>query len=151
LGDNVILINQATMAGHVEIGDHTIVGHSTPIVQFCRVGRHAFVVTPSVIVNDVIPFGVVKGMRQDCALQGLNLIGLKNRGFSRETIRCLREAYKIIFDGSPIDIVERARHAGQKFADCGPVMELVGFITEYPERKLVFPAKRGTVPLEVAE
>jgi len=150
IDDKVILTNQATLAGHCAVGEHAVIGASTLFQQFVRVGKHAYVVAPSAVSSDVIPFGIAKGTRQDCTLQGLNLIGLKHRGYSRDTIKCLRESYRMIFDGPPVGIMDRATRAGDRFADCAPVIDLVTFITAHPDRKLSYPVKRGTISLEEA-
>ena len=79
IGDHVILVNHATIAGHVEIGDHAIVAGMSAVIQFARVGEHSFVGGMSGLENDLIPFGSAIGNRAH--LGGLNLVGLKRRGF----------------------------------------------------------------------
>lgn len=95
LGDNVILANAATLGGHVTMEDHSFAAGLTGIHQFCRVGRHAFVSAGSVVVMDVPPFSMVQGDR--ARLAGLNLEGLKRRGFSAGEISNLKKAYRLLF------------------------------------------------------
>ncbi len=95
VGDQVILANSATLAGHVTIEEQVIVGGLTAIQQFLRIGAHAFVGGASGLNQDVPPYVLVSGV--PASLHGLNLIGLKRRGFSEGTIRALKRAYQTIF------------------------------------------------------
>jgi UDP-N-acetylglucosamine acyltransferase len=95
IGDHVILANSANMGGHVIIEDWAIVGGVTAIHQFVRIGRHSFVGGGSRLPQDVVPYVMVAG--SPCAAFGLNLVGLRRRGFDRDTLRRLREAYRTIF------------------------------------------------------
>lgn len=94
LGNHVILANNATLAGHVEVGDFSIIGGLQRFTV--RIGAHAVIGGMSGVEHDVIPFGSVSGERANLA--GLNLVGLKRRGFDRDTIHALRGAYKMIFE-----------------------------------------------------
>jgi UDP-N-acetylglucosamine acyltransferase len=98
VGDNVVLANNATLAGHVTVGSFVILGGLSAVHQFVRIGDHAIIGGMTGVEHDVIPFGSVKGDR--ARLSGLNIIGLKRRGFSRIQIDELRSAYKVLFDGS---------------------------------------------------
>ena len=97
VGDNVILANNATLAGHVEVGSFAILGGLSAIHQFVRIGDHAIVGGMSGVEHDVIPFGSVKGER--ARLAGLNIIGMRRRGFSRQELDDLRAGYKKLFSG----------------------------------------------------
>ena len=90
LGDNVILSNNVMLAGHTRIGDFVILGGGSAVHQFVRIGSHAFVGGLAGVENDVIPYGMALGNR--AYLAGLNLVGLKRRGFAREAIHDLRRA-----------------------------------------------------------
>ena len=116
IGDRVVLINQALLAGHCEVGDHTVIGANVVIAQFSRIGKHAYIAATSGVGSDVIPYGVVRGFRQTNNLYGLNLIGLKQRGFARDDIKTLREAYRQIFDGPTYEIADRAKQVGETYA-----------------------------------
>ena len=95
LGDHVIVANNVVMGGHVSIGDHAVIGGSAAIHQFVRIGRAAMIGGVSGVEGDVIPFGSVIGNR--ARLAGLNVVGLKRRGFEKAAIMSLRGAFKILF------------------------------------------------------
>lgn len=95
VGSNVIMANNATLGGHVIVEDFVVIGGLTPVHQFCRIGCHAMVGGASSIVLDIPPYVIAAGYRGQ--LYGLNLIGLKRRGFSKETIELLKRAYKLLF------------------------------------------------------
>lgn len=93
--DHAILANGATLAGHVEIESAAILGGLTAVHQFCRVGCHSMTSGGSMVSQDIPPYTVAQGDRAKTV--GLNLIGLKRRGFSEETIRGIKKAYRLIF------------------------------------------------------
>ena len=95
VGDHVILANAVNMGGHVVIEDWAIVGGVTAIHQFVRIGCHSFVGGGSRLPQDVAPFVMVAG--SPCAAYGLNIVGLRRRGFQRETIRQIKDAYRLVF------------------------------------------------------
>jgi len=95
IGGHCIIDNVATLAGHVAIHDHAIIGGLAGIHQFCRVGKHAFIGGCSKIVKDILPFVIADG--NPAVPHGINLIGLRRRGFPEETIRLIEQAYKILF------------------------------------------------------
>ena len=125
VGDHVILVNAATLGGHVEIGDWAIIGGLSGVHQFVRVGKHAMVGGMSGVENDVIPFGSVVGNRAH--LSGLNVVGLKRRGFGRDDIHKLRNAYRLLFaqEGT---MQERLDDVAELFADSEVVMDIVEFM-----------------------
>lgn len=95
LGKNIVLSNNATLAGHIVIGDHATVGGLVAIHQFVRVGDYAFIGGKTGVVKDIPPYMIAAGER--ATLHGLNLVGLKRRGFSRDTLSKLKKAYRLIF------------------------------------------------------
>ncbi|MBZ4683603.1 MAG: UDP-N-acetylglucosamine acyltransferase [Fusobacteriaceae bacterium] len=95
IGNNCIFANCATLAGHVEVEDFAVVGGLTGVHQFCKIGESAMIGGATRIVQDVAPFVTVEG--NDARTRGLNLLGLKRRGFSKEDIRNIKAAYKKIF------------------------------------------------------
>lgn len=99
LGDGVIMANCATLAGHITVEDGAILGGLSAVHQFVRIGRYAMVGGMCGPTKDVPPFCLVSGGYQP-GLSGLNLIGLKRRGLSREQIRHLKELYRILLQGS---------------------------------------------------
>jgi UDP-N-acetylglucosamine acyltransferase len=136
VGDRVTMTNGALIAGHVRLGDDVIMGGLSAIQQRTRVGRGAFIGGMSGVGVDVIPFGLVSG--NHAALYGLNIVGLKRRGFSRETIHRLRAAQKFIFEGDGV-FMDRVNEAAQTYADCPEAMEIVAFIRAEPTRPLAQP------------
>lgn len=139
IGDNVILINQATLAGHCEIGDNAIIGGLSAVHQFVRIGKHAFIAGMTGIEHDVIPFGLAKGILRRAHLTGLNLVGLKRRGFPREEIHALRSAYRDLFEGESAGIVERAEDLAERDGQYSLVMDLVNFIRGKTGRSFCLP------------
>jgi len=94
-GKGVIMANNATLAGHIVIGDHVIIGGLTAVHQFVRIGDHAYIGGKSAVVKDIPPYVIASGDR--ATLHGLNKVGLKRHGFSEKTISDLKKAYRIIF------------------------------------------------------
>ena len=134
--DRVVLVNNATLGGHVEIGEHAIVGGLAAVQQHCRIGAHAFIGGLSGVNSDVIPFASAIGERAE--LGGLNVVGLKRRGFDRPTIHALRAAYQAIFNGGGTR-AERLERVAEKYPDVAPVMMMVDFIRKSGDRPLCTP------------
>ena len=95
LGKHIVLSNNATLAGHIIIGDHATVGGLVAIHQFVRVGNYAFIGGKSAVVKDIPPYMIAAGDR--ATLHGLNQVGLKRQGFTRDTLKMLKKAYRLIF------------------------------------------------------
>ena len=104
VGNNVIFSNNVMLAGHCTVGDFAILGGGAGVHQFVRIGHHAFVGGLAGVENDVIPYGMALGNR--AGLAGLNIVGMKRLGFSRETIQSLRHAYRLLFSNEGT-LVER--------------------------------------------
>jgi UDP-N-acetylglucosamine acyltransferase len=136
LGDNIVFANCATVGGHVEIGDYAWFGGMAGAHQFTRIGKHAFVGGLAGLRGDLIPFGSVIG--NHAHLAGLNLVGLKRRGFSREVIHDLRNAYRLLFaeEGT---FQERLDDVAELFAKSSEVMAIVDFIRSGGQRPLCMP------------
>jgi UDP-N-acetylglucosamine acyltransferase len=98
IGDSVIMANGVTMGGHVSIDEHVTIGGMSAIHQFCRIGAYAFLGGMSGVNKDIPPYVRYWGQRNN--LYGLNLVGLRRQGFSKETIDVLKEAYRMVFCGS---------------------------------------------------
>lgn len=143
LGNNVTMVNQATLAGHCQIADHVILGGLSAVHQFVRIGESGFVGGMSGVENDIIPFGSALGNRAE--LGGLNIVGLKRRGFSGETIHAIRRAYRMLF-GPEGTLQERLADVEAEFADDPEVAKIVAFIREGGDRALCTPRRRGGTP-----
>ncbi|CAA7617348.1 UDP-N-acetylglucosamine acetyltransferase [Candidatus Terasakiella magnetica] len=136
LGDGVIMANNATLAGHVTVGEYAFLGGLSAVHQFVRIGKHAMIGGMSGVEADVIPFGMVIGNR--AYLNGLNIVGLKRRGFSRDDIHTLRNAYRLLFaqEGT---LQERLSDVEEQFKANAVVMEIVEFIRSDSSRSLSTP------------
>jgi UDP-N-acetylglucosamine acyltransferase len=136
VGNHVLMANHATLAGHVTIQDYVIIGGLSAIHQFVTIGAHAIIGGMSGVEHDVIPFGNVKGER--AFLNGMNLVGMKRRGFSREQITQLRSAYDVLFalEGTIAERIKALKDEG--FDDQG-VHNLIDFVTRSESRSLLMP------------
>jgi len=136
VGDNVVFTNNAMVAGHCKIGDYAIIGGGAGIHQFVRVGPHAFIGGLSGVENDVIPYGMVLGNR--AYLAGLNIIGLRRRGFGRDQIHDLRRAYRLLFaqEGT---LAERVEDVAEEFSKHPTVHEILDFIRDGGDRAICTP------------
>ena len=137
VGDGVILANNATLAGHVEVGDGAILGGLSAVHQFVRIGRGAMVGGMTGVEKDVIPYGSVMGDR--ARLAGLNFVGLKRRGASREALHAIRAAYREIFEGEEGSLAARAAAARDRRADCAEAVEIADFILAGSARSFCTP------------
>ena len=136
IGDRVIMANNATLAGHVVVEDDAIIGGLAAVHQYVRVGRHAMIGGMSGVEHDVIPFGLVVGDR--ATLNGLNVVGLKRGGFSRDDIQALQTAYETIFANNDT-MADRLSGVERLFGDNDPVLELLSFIRAESSRALCKP------------
>ncbi|MDB5509038.1 MAG: acyl-(acyl-carrier-protein)--UDP-N-acetylglucosamine O-acyltransferase [Hyphomicrobiales bacterium] len=136
VGDNVIFSNNVMIAGHCRIGNFVILGGGAAVHQFARIGDHAFIGGMAAVENDVIPYGMALGNRANLA--GLNLIGLKRRGFSRESIHDLRRAYRLLFAAEGT-LKERVEDVAGEFSAHPQVHEILDFIREGGDRALCTP------------
>ncbi len=140
VGDHVILTNQSTLGGHAEVGDYAILGGLAAVQQRTRVGAHAFIGGLSGITRDIIPFVMVSGHRDKLA--GINVRGLKRRGFDKETIHALRAAYEAFFfsTGSRAERLERLT---ERFGEIPAVCQMIEFIRATGDRPLSLPRRHG--------
>ena len=129
IGNQTIFANSATLAGHVMIEDHVILGGFTLVHQFCKVGAHCFTAMNSVISKDVLPFTMVSGHM--AKPHGLNTEGLKRRGFSPQVLSDLRKAYKIIYrSGYTLDqAIEKLKPISQNCAEVAQVLTFLEGVT----------------------
>lgn len=135
IGDRVILVNNAGVAGHAILEDDVIVGGLSGVHQFVRVGRGAIIGACTMAPKDVIPYGLVQGPRGE--LDGINLVGLKRRGVQRSDITALRAAFQTLSQGEGT-FQDRAHRLGEE-ATSDYVREIVEFITADSDRHLLTP------------
>lgn len=125
LGNNVIMANAATLAGHVEVEDGANIGAYSGVHQFCRVGREAYVGGYSVVVKDALPFALTVGNHAKC--YGLNKVGVRRRGYSRETIAALHHAFHLLLSAK-LNTTQALERIREEIKDSAEVDELVRFV-----------------------
>ena len=136
VGNRVVMDNSAALGGHVKVDDSVFIGGLAGVHQHSRVGRGAFIGASATVTKDVIPFGSVWG--NHAHLEGLNLVGLRRRGFGRETINQLRAAYRLLFADEGT-FQERLDDTAETYASSPEVMEIVNFIRVDGTRPLCLP------------
>lgn len=136
VGNHVTMANNATLAGHVTIGDYAVIGGLAAIHQRVTIGPHAIIGGMSGVESDVIPYGNVKGDR--AYLNGLNIVGMKRHGFSREDIDQLREAYDKIFSQEGT-FIERLNDLAREYTGNSAVMSLIDFLARDDARSVLMP------------
>ena len=137
VGNRVIFSNNVMLAGHCTVGDYAILGGGAGVHQFVRIGHHAFVGGLAGVENDVIPYGMALGNR--AGLAGLNIVGMKRLGFSRETIQSLRHAYRLLFSNEGTLIERIADVESDDIAKDPYVREILDFIKAASDRSLCVP------------
>ena len=125
IGDRVILVNHAALAGHCVVEDDVIIGGLSGIHQWVRIGEGAIIGAVTMVTNDVIPYGLVQAPRGE--LDGLNLVGLKRRGVARADITALRAAFQMLAQGDGT-FQDRARRLGED-TESDYVRRIVDFVT----------------------
>jgi UDP-N-acetylglucosamine acyltransferase len=143
VGDDVTFANSVALGGHSWIGDGVIFGGLSAVQQFCRVGRGAMVGGLTGVNRDVIPYAMAFGDHAELA--GLNLIGLKRRGLSRETIHAMRGAFRLIFHGGDGDMKSRAIEARALWSGVAEVGEIADFILAPAKQKLCTARRRSEI------
>jgi len=141
IGDNVTLVNGVTLGGHVSVGDGAIVGGLSAVHQFVRIGAYSFVGGMSGVAADLIPFGMALGNRAN--LNGLNIVGLKRKGFSREQIHELRKAYRMLFS-SEGTLKERLEDVEAMFSANELARQIIDFIKSDSDRSFCVPNNVAT-------
>ncbi len=134
IGNNVIIANNVVMGGHVQIGDYSVVGGAAAIHQFVRIGRAAMIGGVSGVEGDVIPFGTVIGNR--ARLAGLNIIGLRRRGYDRAQIHTLRRAFRELFAEAGA-YSERLARVSETYAADPLVAEMLAFVQSTSKRGMI--------------
>jgi UDP-N-acetylglucosamine acyltransferase len=127
IGNNVVMANVATLAGHVEVGDKAAIGGLVAVHQFCRIGTLAYIGGVSGLGLDVPPFVIVAGIRDRTRVSGLNKVGLRRNGFSRDAINNLDSVFRIIFRSPNLLLKDALELARKDFADCLGVDDMISF------------------------
>jgi UDP-N-acetylglucosamine acyltransferase len=134
VGDHVIIANNVVMGGHVSIADHAVIGGSAAIHQYVRIGRAAMIGGVSGVEADVIPFGSVIGNR--ARLAGLNVVGLKRRGFDKAQIQLLHNAFRDLFRHESV-FAQRLAAVRARYGEEALVAEVLAFIDAPSHRGLI--------------
>jgi UDP-N-acetylglucosamine acyltransferase len=135
IGNRVIVVNNAALAGHCIIADDVIIGGLSGVHQWVRIGQGAIIGAVTMVTNDVIPYGLVQAPRG--VLDGLNLVGLKRRGVPRTDITALRAAFQMLAQGEGA-FQDRARRLGEE-TQSDYVRQIVDFVTAGSDRSFLTP------------
>jgi UDP-N-acetylglucosamine acyltransferase len=136
IGNDVIFSNNVMLAGHCTVGDFAIIGGGAAVIQFARIGAHSFIGGMSALENDLIPYGMVVGNR--AYLSGLNIIGLRRRGFAQSDVHSLRRAYRMLFANEGT-LAERVEDVANEYKGNAIVEEIVAFIRAGGKRAICTP------------
>lgn len=125
LGNNIIMVNAATLGGHTSVGDHATLSSFTASHQFVRIGQYAFISGLTGLPKDIPPYMIASGLRAN--LYGLNLVGLRRHGFSRQAITGLRKAYRLIWHESSLlkDGIKRVKEEMEPFPELEVLMNFL--------------------------
>lgn len=136
IGDDVIFATSATLGGHCEIGDAVFLGGLSAVHQFTRIGRGVMVGGVCGVRGDIIPYGLANG--QYAVLEGLNVVGMKRRGFTKSRLAAVRGFYRELFFGSGT-FAERVAAAAPRVDDDPAIAEILAFIGAGAHRALCLP------------
>lgn len=125
VSDSVIFSNNGTLAGHVQVGDHAVIGGLTAVHQYCRIGRFAITGGCSKIVQDVPPFMIADG--NPAEVRGINRVGMERHGFTEEEMRAVKEAYRAIYR-SELNVKQAAERLRAQGTSTPEVQQLLDFI-----------------------
>lgn len=137
IGNNVTLVNSVALGGHVSVGDGAIIGGLSAVHQFVRIGAYSFVGGMSGVAADLIPYGMALGNRAH--LNGLNIVGLKRRGFPREQIHEVRKAYRMLFS-SEGTMKEQLEDVEAMFSSNELARQIIDFIKSDTDRQFCIPS-----------
>jgi UDP-N-acetylglucosamine acyltransferase len=140
VGDDAIFANSATLGGHCHIGNSVYIGGLTAVHQFARIGSHAMIAGCSGIRGDVIPYGFATG--QHAFLDGLNVVGMRRRKFTRERLHRVRAFYRALFFGDGSFAERLAAVQGERASDPA-IAEILDFLGHDKKRSLVLPRRNG--------
>ena len=135
IGDNVVVVNNVAIGGHVHIDDNAIIGGNSAIHQFIRIGKFAMIGGMCAVIRDVIPYGVAYGNRS--ILQGINLLGLRRNNISNQNINVISKAYKEIFKSE--NLSQNLKNLSDDFKKNDFVIEIVNFLQKDKKRPICTP------------
>ena len=138
VGSHLVMANNATLGGHAQVGDKVFLGGLCAVHQNGRVGQGAIIGGLAAVTRDVIPYGSAWG--NHAQLHGLNLVGLKRKGYGKDQIRRLLAAYRELFEADGV-FAERLDRVATAYADLPEIMEIVAFIRADAQRPLCLPGE----------
>jgi len=124
LENEIVLTNNAALSGHVHLKNYVVLGGFAKVLQFCTIGEYTFIAGSTDIVKDVPPYVLVSGLHDGAKLYGLNLVGLRRRGFSSDTLRNLKHAYNIIYRRG-LTVAEAIVELEKMFSICPEVQKFI--------------------------
>src|SRR6266576_7220638 len=133
VGNGVVFSNNGTLAGHVQVDDNAVMGGLTAVHQFCRIGRFAITGGCSKIVQDVPPFMIADG--NPAKIRGVNLVGLERNGFAPESVKAIKEAFRLIYR-SKFNTRQALEAIRSEIAPCPEIAQIIDFI-ETTERGII--------------
>lgn len=144
LGNGITMSNNATLAGHVHVGDRAIIGGLSAVLQFCRIGKGAMIGGMSGIAQDVIPYGIVTGGFR-APLSGLNLVGLRRSGIDHKLIFELQKAYQILFEKSEKTFADKIEILAQDeaFKNNALVQDVIEFVKNPSKYNILQPEEEN--------
>jgi UDP-N-acetylglucosamine acyltransferase len=140
IGNDVTFANNVVLGGHVVVGDHAFVGGMVAVHQFVRIGEGAMIGGMSGVPSNVIPFGMALGFR--ATLRGVNIVGMKRRGCSRDDIKRVWRAYRMLFHGDAT-FEKRLPAVEREFAGHALVGKMLEFIRASDRRALMIAERSG--------
>ena len=141
VGSNCIFANNATLGGHVHVGNYAVIGGMSAIHQKVRIGKHSMIGVMTGVEKDVIPYGVVVEER-NTSLEGINLIGLKRRNFTKKQLSDLRNFYKDLFCVDGASVFELVESLKEKYEGSKVVNDIIKFLTEDSKRHITTRIKK---------
>lgn len=135
IGNNCIFANNATLGGHVHVGNYVVIGGMSAIHQKVRIGKHAMIGGMTGIEKDVIPYGVAVEPRKT-SLEGINLVGLKRRKFTKKQINDLRHFYKEVFCVESSNLFDLIEELKIKYEGSKVVEDIIKFLSQDSKRHI---------------
>lgn len=140
IGNNCIFANNATLGGHVHVGNYAVIGGMSAIHQKVRIGKHAMIGGMTGVEKDVVPYGVVVEPRRT-SLEGINLVGLKRRNFTKKQMNDLRHFYKEVFCVESANIFDLIEELKGKYEGSKVVQDIIKFLSEDSKRHITVKVK----------
>lgn len=129
IGNHTIFINGATLAGHVEVEDYAVIGASSSVHQFVRIGRNSYVGGYTIVLQDILPFAKVSQARDNYILYGPNSIGMMRNGISREFINRTKEIYNVIYR-SNLNTTQAMERLREIYGDAEEATTIIDFLAK---------------------